>query len=216
MEEFTYKSHPEYGPFACEWFDKDGIRRGSIDMPFCFFDNEFADKLKDMQVDRSAAYRKADPELAYEDSFQGSAKNVVIGLGKKLSKKVKKPLHELVAREVFQTLGDLIEKKIITSVSAEIVLGEMYAGAVSVEEVLQNKKLQMSEDGKNERETIEIVIIQQPPALSDYLEGKMSALGALIGLTMKVKPGLNPLVIRREWEKVKEGTKANFSTDSSI
>jgi hypothetical protein len=209
----TYKFYPEHGPNACEWFNERGERMGSACMPF----NPEVDSLQlsALKTDAKAAYRAADPELSFEDSFTGLARKLVSGHGRRIAKEMKKSLHELAAPKIFNKIAALLEQKKITFASAGIILDEIAAGkSDNVEYVIKQKQLLISDNGENERSAISVIILQQPPSLADFLGGKDSALGNLIGLAMKQKPGLNPVILRWEWEKIRHGSihASNFST----
>jgi hypothetical protein len=217
VERLTYKHYPEYGPCAVEWY-RNGRLAGSSGMPFP--QKELGAKWETAvsvplatPEERSQMYRASDPELAYEDSFSGTAKKIVHGHGRRLAKVLGRRLDELTDRKTFDDLGMMVENQEITNFSAGVVLEEVCQWGNSVESVVKELCLRIN-DTNDERVVVNQIVLENPPALVDYLGGKMKALGSLIGAAMKRKKGLNPVRLRQEFERAYESAQhcLNFRT----
>jgi Asp-tRNA(Asn)/Glu-tRNA(Gln) amidotransferase B subunit len=164
-----------------------------------------ANMLINLQVDRNKEYRRLDPDLSFEDAFDGTAKKLIQNHGRRVARLLDIPLHRVAEAKVFHDLAYHLDTNGITYAAAGIVLEQIAREqGGDVGRIILEKRMWHRHDGENERRAITEVVMSNPPALNDYVGGHDSALGALMGICIRKIKGLNPLLLRQEWEKFRQ------------
>lgn len=103
---------------------------------------------------------------------------------------------EKVTPENFAELIVLIEKGIISSSGAQIVLKEMFATGADPTHIIEEKNLAQVSDEAEIEKIVELVIKNNPQPVEDYKKGKETALQFLVGQVMRETKGkANPQIV---------------------
>jgi len=139
---------------------------------------------------RSNAYEKAlqtdetvDPKEIAKWFIGEVAKHInELGVDAELSDT--KVMPQQIAR-----LVKLVESKAITSNAGRKVLSEMFAGGREPEDLVESLGLTQNNDTAVLESAIKEVLANHPKAIADYRGGKESAIGFLLGQTMRATKG---------------------------
>ena len=92
----------------------------------------------------------------------------------------------------------LTDSKVINSTVAKEVFGELFEKDIDPEKYVEEKGLKTVNDEGALRKTIEEVIANNPKSVEDYHNGKVKAIGALVGQTMKATQGkVDPAMVNQ-------------------
>jgi Asp-tRNA(Asn)/Glu-tRNA(Gln) amidotransferase B subunit len=156
---------------------------------------------------REKCYRAANPDTALEDALSDKAKGL-LQHGKKIANAKKVRVSD-VGLDVahYEAVAALIDRKAIASSSAAPLLEALIESPKDAASVATDLGLMMIGTDDEIAEAVNGVWADNPKPLQDYLGGKESALGAVIGMVMKRKKGLDPAKVRAEIIKRKPDDK---------
>jgi len=111
------------------------------------------------------------------------------------------------------TLAEILylrDKGVITTTAAKTVFEKVFSTDVSVSQVIKDSGLQTLQDKSSLDKFADEVLAQNPEALKDYLAGKTTVMGYLIGAFRKVsRSSINPQEVENILkEKIKNSPKA--------
>jgi aspartyl-tRNA(Asn)/glutamyl-tRNA(Gln) amidotransferase subunit B len=131
--------------------------------------------------------------------------NLLLSHGRRLANERSLPLARLgIAPRRFAEVADMIDQNQISASSAGSIFDRLIEKDASASDVATELGLmQVSDTGRIDA-AIDAMIASNPKPLADYKSGKLSALGALVGMVMKNGKGLNPKLVQ---ERIKEKLK---------
>ncbi len=103
-----------------------------------------------------------------------------------------------VTPQQISRLVKLVELKEITNNAGREVLSEMFAGGREPEDLVKSLGLKQNNDAEVLESAIKEVLANNPKAIADYRGGKESAIGFLLGQTMRATKGTADANIVRE------------------
>ena len=111
------------------------------------------------------------------------------------------------------TLAEILylrDKGVITTTAAKTVFEKVFSTELSVSQVIKDSSLQTLQDKSSLDKFADEVLAQNPEALKDYLAGKTTVMGYLIGAFRKVsRSSINPQEVENILkEKIKNSPKA--------
>lgn len=165
--------------------------------------SDWAVDLKRMATDvayRNALYRAEDPYLRFEDSLPGEAKKLLQHM-KKFASEVDKEVFDLdIYPSDYAEVSELIQQGKISQSSAIELLKQRHGRLISLDTTFISAAQQLGlliENNADELQTlVDEVFNQNSKPVQDYLAGKESASGAIMGMVMKLKKGLNPVKVK--------------------
>jgi aspartyl-tRNA(Asn)/glutamyl-tRNA(Gln) amidotransferase subunit B len=144
----------------------------------------------------TAEHREKRIKLAYNYFINDLPSLFAKGLSTRISEKIKN--GELkITEENFAHLIDFIDKNMISSAAAKIVLEQMYKTGVDAGEIVKEKNLLQVSDTKDLEAFIQKAIEENPVAVEEFKGGKDNALQFLVGKCMALSKGkANPRVLQ--------------------
>jgi aspartyl-tRNA(Asn)/glutamyl-tRNA(Gln) amidotransferase subunit B len=137
--------------------------------------------------------------------------NWVIGELFRLTNAAELPLAQSpVTAQALAHFLDQVEHGAISANAGKRVLAEMLRTGRSAGAIIEELGLAQIQDRDTVRETARQVVRDQPDAVSQYLEGKSSVLGFLIGQAMRASQGrANPQLLRRAIQEELDGLRGS-------
>jgi aspartyl-tRNA(Asn)/glutamyl-tRNA(Gln) amidotransferase subunit B len=141
-------------------------------------------------------HREKRIKLAYNYFINDLPSLLAKSLSIRISEKIKK--GELkITPENFAHLIDFIDKNMISSAAAKIVLAEMFNTGVDAEDIVKEKNLLQVSDTKDLEAFVQKAIEENSVAVEEFKGGKDNALQFLVGKCMALSKGkANPKVIQ--------------------
>ena len=102
-----------------------------------------------------------------------------------------------VSQKNFAHFIDFVDKNMISSAAAKIVLSEMFNNGTDAEDIIKEKNLLQVSDGKDLEVFVQQAIKQNQTVVEEFKKGKENALQFLVGKCMALSNGkANPRVIQ--------------------
>jgi len=206
-EDYRYFPEPDLPPLQLDEAYVDAVRCSLPELPDAKRDRfvaQYGLRSQDaavLTVDRNTAdyYEAAVAAAANHGIDARLVGNWVTGELFRLTNAAELPLAQSpVTAQALALLLDRVERGDINANAGKRVLAEMLRTGRSAEAIIEELGLAQIQDGDAVREIARRVVREQPDAVSQYLGGKTSVLGFLIGQAMRASQGkANPQVLRQ-------------------
>jgi aspartyl-tRNA(Asn)/glutamyl-tRNA(Gln) amidotransferase subunit B len=206
-QDYRYFPEPDLPPLQLSERYVQAIRAQLPELPRAKRDRFVADyglKLQDASVlvaeARVADYFEACVDAAMSAGVDApTVSNWVLGELFRLSNEANLPVDESPVTP--QSLADLlarVERKQVNANTGKAVLAEMFQTGQSAQEIIEAQGLAQIRDVDRIADLVSKVLEDHPQPVSQYLSGKESVLGFLIGQVMRASRGkADPQVVRR-------------------
>jgi aspartyl-tRNA(Asn)/glutamyl-tRNA(Gln) amidotransferase subunit B len=206
-EDYRYFPEPDLPPLQLSERYVQAVRAQLPELPRAKRDRFVVDyglKLQDASVlvaeARVADYYEACVDAAKSCSVDASTVgNWVLGELFRLSNETNVPVDEsLVTPQALAGLLDRVERRQVNANTGKDVLAEMFRTGKSAQEIIDAHGLAQIHDEDQIADLVSRVIQDHPEPVSQYLSGKESVLGFLIGQAMRASRGkADPQAVRR-------------------
>ncbi|MBN1581470.1 MAG: Asp-tRNA(Asn)/Glu-tRNA(Gln) amidotransferase subunit GatB [Anaerolineae bacterium] len=210
-EDYRYFPEPDLPPLALSPEVVLSIRAGLPELPDAKkvrFVNQYQIKVQDAQIlvdDADVAnYFEAGASAAQTHEIEPQTVcNWITGvLFSLLSERNMSIAGSLVTPDRLVELLAQVEKNVITSNTAKNVLADMFETGKSAPAIIKEKKLAQISDLGDIEQMVSQAIQDNPDAVTQYLNGKVSVIGFLIGQVMRASRGkANPQIVRERMQE---------------
>lgn len=191
-QDYRYFPEPDIPPFALTGFDLVKIKAQIPEMPAL----KRKRYLKDLGISRQDA-----SILALDRQMAGYFEKVALKVSPKLAanwiiNEIKIRDLAAISPEKMIELLTILQKSEISGKIAKLVLAEMIATGKGAGSIIKEKGLKQVGDSQQLTLIVEKIINQNPQAATDFQQGKVSALGFLVGQVMRKTQGqANPQLL---------------------
>jgi aspartyl-tRNA(Asn)/glutamyl-tRNA(Gln) amidotransferase subunit B len=123
--------------------------------------------------------------------------NLILSHGRRLCNERACALSDLgILPQRVAEIAKLIDENKVAPSSAGAIFDKLMEEDAPAEQIAKALNLIQTSDSGETDAAIEDVLAKNPPALQDFRAGKQAAMGALVGMIMKSRKGLNPKMVQ--------------------
>jgi aspartyl-tRNA(Asn)/glutamyl-tRNA(Gln) amidotransferase subunit B len=206
-EDYRYFPEPDLPPLRLDESYVQAVRAQLPELPRAKRDRlvtEYGLRLQDAAVLVSEAgvadYFEASVNAANAYNVDArTVSNWVLGELFRLSNETGVPLDECpVAPQALADLLDRVERRVINANTGKSVLAEMYRTGKPAQEIIDQRGVAQISDAGQISDWVSTVVEENPEPVSQYLGGKQSVIGFLIGQVMRASRGkADPQLVRK-------------------
>ena len=206
-EDYRYFPEPDLPPLQLSEDDVQAIRAQLPELPRAKRDRlvaEYGLRGQDVSVlvaEASVAdfYEACVAAATAYDLDAHTVSNWVLGELFRLSNETNVPLDESpITPQALADLLDRVERRVVNANTGKSVLAEMYRTGRPAQEIIEESGLAQIRDEGQIEELVAAIIEKNPDPVSQYLAGKESVLGFLIGQVMRASRGkADPQLVRK-------------------